>query len=141
MDAGIEGVVPFLVLLVDVALAHDAAEADLNMLTRAAEPIVQFEVTESGIEVVFPHQADRTLAKPDAFAPASRAGQNVARFGRVVGTTRGILGGLALAMLGRLLVRILGTERGRHEHCRTEEDCKGKPNYTEHGRTIDFLSR
>lgn len=40
MDAGIERVGRLLILLVDVALAHDAAETDLNMLARAAKPIV-----------------------------------------------------------------------------------------------------
>ena len=112
MDAGIEGVGRLLVLLVDVALPHDAAEADLDMLARATEPMIQFEVTERRIEVVFPHQADRALAKPDAFAPASGAGHSVARFGDIVATTCGVLGGFALAVLGRLLVPILGTGRG-----------------------------
>src|SRR5258708_40057713 len=65
MDAGIERVGRLLVLLVDIALAHNAAETDLHMLAGAAEPIVQFEVTERRVQVVLPHQADRTLAEPD----------------------------------------------------------------------------
>jgi len=141
MNAGVEGVGPLLVFLVDVALAYDATEADLNVLARAAKPIVQFEVTERGIEIVFPHQADRTLTKPDAFAPASWARHGVDRFGHVVSATRSILGSVALAVLGRFLVRILGAERSRRECCRTEKDCEGKPNYTAHCRTIGFLPK
>src|SRR5258708_1311582 len=108
MDAGIERVGRLLVLLVDIALAHDAAETDLNMLAWAAEPIVQFEVTERCIEVVLPHQADRTLAEPDAFAPGGGAGHNAPRLDYFVDATCGVLGRLPLAGLGRLWLPILG---------------------------------
>ena len=145
MDAGIERVGRLLVLLVDIALAHDAAETDLHMLAGAAEPIVQFEVTERGVEVVLPHQADRTLAEPDAFAPGGGAGHGTARLGYFVGTTRGVLSGLPLAGLGRLLLAILGEEGevlgeegDGYKSCRADDNCEETPNYTEHGRTIGF---
>ncbi len=136
MDAGIERVGRLLVLLVDIALAHDAAETDLNMLAGAAESIVQFEVTERGVEVVLPHQADRTLAEPDAFAPGSWAGHDAARLGCLVGTTRGVLSGLRLAGLDRLWIAILGEEGGCYKNCRACDNCKETPSYKEHGRTI-----
>src|SRR6266436_6051584 len=110
MNARIERVDRLLVLLVDIALAHDAAETDLHMLARAAEPIVQFEMTERGVEVVLPHQADRTLAEPDAFAAGSRAGHEAARFGYFVRATCDLLRGLPLAGLSRLLLPVLSEE-------------------------------
>ena len=111
MDAGIEGVGRLLVLLVNIALAHDAAETDLHVFARTAESIVQFEVTERGVEIVFPHQADGALAKPDTLASGSRTGHDAARLGDLVGPRRATLG-FSLAVLGRLLLPILGVEGG-----------------------------
>jgi hypothetical protein len=132
MDAGIKGVGRLLVLLVDISLTHDAAETDLNMLARAAESIVQFQVTERGIEVVLPHQADRAFAEPDAFSPGGGAGHGAASLPYFVGASRGVLRGLPLAGLGRLLLTILGEKGDGYKGCRAE-DCKETPNYTKHG--------
>ena len=140
MDAGIERVGRLLVLLVDIALAHNAAETDLHMLAGAAEPIVQFEMTERGVEVVLPHQADRTLAEPDAFAPGSGAGHDAARFGDFVGTTGGLLRSLPLAGFSRLLLPVLGEEGAvlgeegdGYKSCRADDNCKETPSCKEHG--------
>ena len=69
MDPGVERLGR---LGVDVALADHAAERDLDVLARAAEPVIEIEVAERGVEVVAPHQADRPLAEPDAFGDARR---------------------------------------------------------------------
>src|SRR5215468_1618282 len=140
MDAGVEGIGRLLVLLVEVALPDDATEADLNMLARAPEPIIQFEVTERGVEIVLPHQPDGALAEPDTFASGGRTGHDAARLGDLVGPPRAILG-FSLAVLGRLLLAILGVEGGEGSGCEcrcTQEDCKETPDYTKHGRTIRF---
>jgi len=62
MDTALKRVGGFLILLVDVTLAHDTAEADLNVLARAAEPVIEFKMAKRGIKVVVPHEADRALA-------------------------------------------------------------------------------
>lgn len=138
MDAGIERVGRLLVLLVDIALAHDAAETDLNVFTRAAESIIQSEMTERGVEVVLRHQADRAQAEPDAFAPGGGAGHEAGRLDDLVNATRGILCGLPLAGLGGLLLPVLGEERDGYKSCCADDNCKETPSYKEHGRTIGF---
>jgi hypothetical protein len=112
VDELIERVSRLLILLIDVALAYDAPETDLNVLGRTAEPIIQLKVTERGVEVVLPHQADRADAEPDTFALGSRAAHGAGRLRYFVGTAGSILGGLPLTGHGGLLLPILGNEGG-----------------------------
>ena len=44
---------------IDITLPHDAAERRLDMPARAAEPVVEVEMAESGVEIVAPKQVDR----------------------------------------------------------------------------------
>jgi hypothetical protein len=134
----IERVGRLLILLIDVALAHDAPETDLNMLGWTAEPIIQLKVTERGVEIVLPHQADCAYAEPDTFAPGRGAGHGAGRLRYFVGATGSILGGLPLTGYGGLLLPILGNEGGGYEDCRANDDCEKTPSYNEHGRTIGF---
>jgi hypothetical protein len=138
IDELVERVSRLLILLIDVALAHDASETDLNMLSRTTEPIIQLKVTERGVEIVLPHQADRAYAKPDTFAPGSGAGHSAGRLRYFVGAASRILGGLTFTGRGGLLLPVLGNEGGGYEDCRANDDCKKTPSYNEHGRTIGF---
>src|SRR5450432_129701 len=83
-DTVIKQVGGLLVFLLNVALPHDAAEADLDVLARAAEPVVEIEMPKCGVEVVAPHQADRACAEPDAFGAGRRAAHDAARLGNFV---------------------------------------------------------
>src|ERR1700722_20402237 len=138
MHPRVEQIGRFLILLLYVALPHDAPEADLDVLARTAEPVIEIKVPEGGVKVVAPHQADRAFAEPNALGARRRAGHNPAGFGNLVEAPGPVLAGLALASLGRLGVCILGLERGRGERCRAEESRKGTPNNTGHDRTIGF---
>ena len=84
MHAGIERVGGLLIFLFDIALADDTPEADLNVLARAAETIVEIKMPEGGIEIVTPHQANRTLAEPNAFRTRSRSDQETIGFSRLI---------------------------------------------------------
>src|SRR5262245_44214695 len=89
-------------LRIDVSLPHDAAEGRLDVAGRAAEPVVQVEMAEGGIEIVAPEQADHPPAEPDAFRAAGRTAQELLRLGKFVDFLWGIfaVGG------GRLLSRL-----------------------------------
>ena len=63
------------------------------MAAGAAEPVVEIEVAEGGIEVVAPHQAHHAAAEPDAFRVSGRAVDGLGRLDEFVG--------LALVVLGR----------------------------------------
>ena len=94
---------------VDGAETHQAAEGRLDVAARAAEPIVEVEVTEGGVEVVAPHQANHAAAEPDAFRVPGRAIEYLLRLDEFVG--------LALVVLGRVRGigggRLAGLIRGR----------------------------
>lgn len=141
IDELIERVSRLLILLVDVALADDAAETDLNMLGRTAEAVIQLKVTERGVEVVLPHQADRAYAEPDTLAPSSGAGHGAGCLRYFVGAARSLLGGLALAGRGGLLLPILGNQGGGYKDCSADGDGKETQSYNEHGSHDRFLSR
>ena len=55
------------------------------MAAGAAEPVVEIEVAEGGIEIVEPHQADDAPAEPDAFGIAGRTVDGLGRLGEFVG--------------------------------------------------------
>ena len=133
MDPGIEG---FGCLGIDVALTHDAAETDLHMLAGAAEPIVQIEMSERGVEIVAPHQADRPFAEPDAFGLGGRP--VMARLASAISSMRpaaSLAASPAFPVSVDLESDSLGMER-KNEDCRAEKDRNTAPNDTEHDRTV-----
>ena len=67
-------------------------KARLDMAAGAAEPVVEVEVAEGGIEVVPPHQADHAAAEPDAFGVAGRAVDGLLGLGEFVGFALVVLG-------------------------------------------------
>ena len=92
VDAAVEG---FGHLGVDLAAkAGQAAEGRLDMAAGAAEPVVEIEMAERGIEVVAPHQADHAAAEPDAFGVAARAVDGLGRLDEFVGLALVVLVGV-----------------------------------------------
>ena len=71
-------------LRIDVALPHEAAECRLDVAGRAAEPVVQIEVAEGGIEIVAPEQAHHAPSEPQAFRIGGRPAQDLLGFGEFV---------------------------------------------------------
>jgi hypothetical protein len=91
MDAGVEAVRN---LRVDRAEAGQAAERGLNVTAGAAEAVVHVEMTEGGVEIVAPHQADDAPAEPDAFRVAGRAVDGLRRLGEFVDLALVFAGGV-----------------------------------------------
>jgi hypothetical protein len=82
-------------LVVDLpAKAGQAAKGGLDVAAGAAEPVIEIEMPERGVEVVAPHQADHAAAEPDTFRVAGRAIEDLLRLDEFVG--------LALIVLGRI---------------------------------------
>ena len=77
------------------------------MAARAAEPIIEIEVAECGVEVVAPHQAHDASAEPDAFRVSARAVDGLGRLDEFVGFPLIILGGVGLITGRRLALLIL----------------------------------
>ena len=88
MDAAVQRVRGF---QVGDAKARDTAECRLDVAARAAETVVQIEVTKSGIEIVPEHQADRPLAKPNALGIAGRPVDGLGRLGEFIDLVLGVL--------------------------------------------------
>ena len=86
------------------------------MAAGAAEPVVEIEVAEGGVEVVDPHQSHDATAEPDAFGVAGRAVDGLRGLGEFVGLALVFLGGigggcgrgLAGLVLGVVVVAALG---------------------------------
>ena len=87
-------------LRIDVALPDQAAESRLDMGARAAEPVVEVEMAEGGVEIVPPKQADHPAAEPDAFRVAGRPGEDAGGLGDLVDLLLAFLGGVG----GRFLL-------------------------------------
>ena len=98
-------------LRIDTAgVQNQAAESRLDMAARAAEPVIEVEMAEGGVEIVAPQQADHPAAEPDAFGIAGRAGDHALGFGKFVdflrllagflAGRRGWSGGLSIGALG-----------------------------------------
>jgi hypothetical protein len=114
-------------------LPHHATEADLYVLTGTAEPVIEVEVAERGVEIVALHQADHPFAEPDAFSPWDGAGCGATCLGNFGATPRSVLASLSLAGFAGLL--ILGVQRDGGERRRKAEDRKAEQTYTGHVRT------
>ena len=78
------------------------------MAAGAAEPVVEIEVPERGVEVVAPHQADHAAAEPDAFGVSARAVDGLGRLDEFVGLALVVLGGVGGIGGRRLAWLILG---------------------------------
>lgn len=78
-----------------------AAERRLDMAAGAAEPLIEVQMAERGIEIVAPHQADHAPSQPDAFRVSGRTVDGLRRFHEFIG--------LALAFLGRIARRLFGS--------------------------------
>ena len=87
---------------VDLAAeAGQAAERRLDVAAGAAEPVVEIEMAEGGVEVVAPHQAHHAAAEPDAFRVAGRAVDGLGGLGEFVGLALVVLGGVGGCGIGR----------------------------------------
>src|SRR3984885_14581506 len=92
------------------AKTGQATKRRLDMTARAAEPVVEIEVTKGGVEIVEPHQAHNAAAKPDAFRVSGRAVDSLRRFDEFVGLALVVLGGIGrrrripIAGFGRLVL-------------------------------------
>ena len=102
MDPGIEG---FDRLRIDIALADDTTKRKLDVLARTAEPVVEIDVTERGIEVVAVHQGNHPAAEPDAFRIAGRAVDGLSGLGELVDLALVVLGDVA--GVGRRFARLV----------------------------------
>ena len=71
-----------------------AAERGLDMAAGAAEPVVEIEMAERGIEIVQPHQAHHAAAEPDAFGITGRAVDGLRGLDEFVGLALIVLGGI-----------------------------------------------
>jgi hypothetical protein len=90
------------------AKAGQAAERGLDVAAGAAEPVVQVEVPERGIEIVAPHQADHAAAEPDAFRVAGRAVDRLGGFDEFVGLALAVLDGIGRGGGRRFARLVLG---------------------------------
>ncbi len=96
-----------------------------------AEPVVEIEMAEGGIEIVTPQQADHPAAEPDAFGIAGRSVEDALGFGEFVDFLRLFGGVLARrrVLVGGLGVVALGQSRGDHR-------ADGRPRRARERRTI-----
>src|SRR5438105_13689493 len=69
---------------IDVSLANEATECRLNMDRRAAEPVVEVEMTEGGVEIVPIQKTNNPAAKPHAFRIGGGAAEEPFSFGKFV---------------------------------------------------------
>ena len=71
---------------------RQTAKGRLNVTAGAAKTIVKVEMPQSGVDIIQPHQARHTAAKPDAFRVSGRAIDRLRRFGELVGPALIVLG-------------------------------------------------
>ena len=100
VDAGRE---PVRGLWIDWSLFNHAAKHQLQMLGRAIEAIVEVDVAARGVDVVAPQQTGDAPSGPNAFGRAGRARQLLRR---LFIFADGLVGGLLLGLLGRLLIAL-----------------------------------
>ena len=106
MDAIVQAL---LHLVVDLrAKAGETPESRLDVTARAAETIVQIEVTKGGIEVIPPHQANHAPSEPNTFRVTSRTINGLGGLGEFIGLALVVLGGV-----GCTCGRFAGLVRGR----------------------------
>ncbi len=127
VDAGAE---TFRRLWIDGAFSHHAPERCLNVLARAAEPIIKIEMAECGVEVVAPEQSDHPASEPDAFRIAGRPAHLGGGFGKFIEFALGILGRVGLGGLGRFVaglgIAALGVRAERRQQVNRRTQCNGQ---------------
>jgi hypothetical protein len=64
-------------ITIDVPLPDNATQGHLNVAGRAAEPVVKVKMTEGGVEIVGPQEADHTRSKPKAFGVRGRTAKDL----------------------------------------------------------------
>src|SRR5262245_57489574 len=107
-------------LRIDLAVLEHAAEGRLEVVSRAAEPVVEVDMAEGGIEVVAPKQAHHAPAEPDTFTVGRRSSQQLRGLGKFVDFFLSILAvaGLRLLGFGVAALRKAGAGHGKkHRHC------------------------
>jgi hypothetical protein len=102
---------------VGIALPNHTTERRLDMPPWAAEPVIEIEVAEGGVEIVFPQPADHAATQPDAFGLSCRPAEHTLRLSKVLGRLTSLL----LALFGRFLITALGKSRGR---CKRHDSCQ-----------------
>jgi len=110
-----------------IGVQNQAPERRLDMPARAAKPVVEIEVTEGGIEVVAPKQADNAPAEPDAFRITGGPIQDMLSFGELIDFLRflgGVFGRRGL-FVGWFGVVVLGEGRGLHRADRGRKQPEG----------------
>jgi hypothetical protein len=80
------------------AEAGEAAKGSLDVAARAAKAIIEIEMAEGGVQIVAPHQAHHSPAKPNAFGVARRPVYDLCGFGKFVGLALVLLGGVSRAI-------------------------------------------
>ena len=100
-----------------------AAERRLDMAAWAAEPVVEVEVPERGIEVIAPHQADHAAAEPDTFRVPGGSIEDLLRLDEFVGLALivlcrigGACGCLALGILALVSATLGKDASGTEKH-------------------------
>jgi hypothetical protein len=123
---------------------EQATIRSLNVATRAAETIVQIEVTEGGIDVVAIEPVERFGAEVDAFRIAGRSAQPTLGFEKFF-DLGGIAAGCGLLLVGGgLFVRALLCQRTlnrKREGCRekTHQQSAGNSGYSNGHGSLDLL--
>jgi hypothetical protein len=95
------------------AKPRQASERRLDVAARAAEPVVQVEMAERGVEIVEPHQAHDPSTKPDTFRISGGPVEDLGRLDEFIGLALAVLGGIGRiggTGCGRLLGLILGAK-------------------------------
>ena len=96
-------------LVVDlVGESRQAAKGRLDVSARAAESVVEIEVTEGGVEIVDPDELHHAAAEPDAFRVAGGTVDRALGFDELVDLVLAFLGGLGLAGGGFFALLFLG---------------------------------
>ena len=106
--------------------AGQATEGSLDVAARAAEPVIEVEVAERGIEVVDPDQLNDAAAEPDAFRVSGGAVNGLSGFRELVDLALVVLRdiGRVLAGLG-LVLGILVAALGKGASDAEKEDEPG----------------
>ena len=133
MDPGAQ---TFRRLWIDIPLSYNAPERSLNVLSGAAEPIVEIQMAEGCVEVVAPKQSNHPTAEPDTFRVAGRAADLGRSLGKFIKSALRILGGIGgLTSLRRLVsglaVAGLSKRRERSQRQNRRSECNGQDNRRE----------
>jgi hypothetical protein len=119
------------------AKSGQTAESRLDMTARTTEPVVQIEVTKSGIEIVTPHQSNDATAEPDTFGVAGWAIDGLGGFGKLVGSALIVASGIGRAG-GRFggLIRGCGCPTLGERGANAEDQCQSGNNQMTQSRNM-----